>query len=198
MRFIFLIVLFGALVGCEEKGAATMHSYPILPLENFFQSFSALNARLTTSERKSIPGLDKYGYMPMNNGGKIGSQAWSKRDYGDPNINDLSISVAWHESEAESKNYYYKLAGRSVPNEPAASFEMPSCDEYSARILNTPGRGSLLLMVARYGNYVFNVVVLTKTDGYFPDVDAFRSNAKAFDTNIGNLLNAAKRASRTE
>ena len=184
-----IFLTFIALVGCEEKGVTAMHSYPILPAEQFFQPFSGFSPRLTASDLKSMPGLDKFGYMAMNTSGKIGSQAWRKRDYGDPNENDLSVSVAWHKSEAEAKSYYLRLSGRSLPIEkPFPGLEMPGCDEYSSRVLNIPGRSSLLHIVTRYGNYVFNVMVLTKSDGYFPDIDSFKGSAKAFDANVRNLL----------
>ena len=170
-----------------------MPPFPIISPEKFFQPFSSLNAALTAADWKSMPGHDEDGYVPSNTGGKLRIQYWSKRDYEDPNINDLSIGVAWHASEAEAKNYYSGLIKRSLLPiaQPFVGLEMPGCDEFAAQVLSIPSSDNILTIVVRYGNYVFNITVLEKSDGYFPNLETFKNDAKAFDANIHRLLTNA-------
>ncbi len=170
--------------------------FPLLPPERFFQPFAELKAGFGAAERKTMPTVDGLGYMtaPFANE-RFAAESWRKCDYGDPNTSDLSVSIIWHSSEADARSYYSRIVTKAhscLPGaEASATFEMPGCSELAAKTISLAGHKSIVNVVVRYGNYMFNLTWLTTSDGYFPTIEAVSASAKAFDANVSHILSHA-------
>ncbi len=136
---------------------------------------------------------DKYGYLTSpDTGAKFYARAWRKRDYDDPNTNDLSISVIWEPSEQAAVKHQAIIAKRAASAaQPFSGLTLPSCDAFIARSYQLNESRNILQLLARYKNYVFNLAVSAMPDGYFQSIETFVPYALAFDQHMASVLSGA-------